>query len=75
MDLEEEFRDVPVARHRRVEDNLDPLGMRAVITIRGVRNIAARVTHTGRDDARAACGSDPACPRNILLREQRADAC
>ena len=27
------------------------LGMRAVITIRGVRNIAARVTHTGRDDA------------------------
>ncbi len=51
MDLEEEFQDVPVARHCRVEDNLDPLGMRAVITIRGVRNIAARVTHTGRDDA------------------------
>ena len=45
------IRDVPVARHCRVEDNLDPLGMRAVITIRGVRNIAARVTHTGRDDA------------------------
>ena len=72
VDLEEEFQDVPVARHCRVEDNLDPLGMRAVITIRGVRNIA-RVTH-GRDDA-GACGSDPACPRNILLREQRADAC
>ena len=51
VDLEEEFQDVPVARHCRVEDNLDPLGMRAVITIRGVRNIAARVTHTGRDDA------------------------
>ena len=48
VDLEEEFQDVPVARHCRVEDNLDPLGMRAVITIRGVRNIAARVTHGSR---------------------------
>ena len=44
VDLEENSGDVPVARHCRVEDNLDPLGMRAVITIRGVRNIAARVT-------------------------------
>ena len=77
VDLEEEFQDVPVARHRRVEDNLDPLGMRAVITIRGVPEyLAARVTHTGRDDAGPLAGSDPACPENILLlREQRADAC
>jgi hypothetical protein len=74
VDLEEEFQDVPVARHCRVEDNLDPLGMRAVITIRGVRNIAARVTHTGRDDAGPLADQIP-CPRNILLREQRADAC
>jgi hypothetical protein len=51
VDLKEVFQDVPVARHRRVEDDLDPLGMRAVIAISGVRNIAAGVTHTSRNDA------------------------
>ena len=48
--------------------------MRAVITIRGVRNIAARVTHTGRDDAGPLADQILHAPENILLREQRADA-
>ena len=52
MDLEEVLQDTPVAGHCRVEDDLDPLGVRAVIAVRGVGNIAAGVTNTCRDDAR-----------------------
>ena len=52
MDLEEVLQDIPVAGDRRVEDNLDSLGVRAVIAVGGIGNIAAGVTDTCRDDAR-----------------------
>ena len=51
MDLEEELEQVAVARHRRVEDDLDALGMGAVVAVGGVGDVTARVPDSGRDDA------------------------
>ena len=54
VDLEEEFEDFAEADLLRVEDDLDRLGVRAVIAIGGVRDVAAGVADAGRDHARIA---------------------
>src|SRR5262245_56019849 len=51
VDLEEELEDLPIAHHRRVEDDLDRLGMSAMIAIGSVRSSAARVANPGRHNA------------------------
>src|SRR5262249_35822998 len=51
MDLEEEFEDLPVAGLGRVEQNLDRLGMRAVVAIGRRRHVAAGIADPRRDDA------------------------
>ena len=51
MDLEEELQQRAVAQPRRVEDDLDRLGMRAVVAVGRVGHVAAAVAHAGRDDA------------------------
>jgi hypothetical protein len=51
VDLEEEFEDLAVADHRRIKDDLDPLGMGAVIAIGGIGDIAAGIAHPRRQDA------------------------
>nr|GEZ81630.1 hypothetical protein [Tanacetum cinerariifolium] len=48
MNLEKEFEDLAVADDRRIEDDFDGFGVVAMIEIRGIRCLAARVTHTGR---------------------------
>jgi hypothetical protein len=54
VDLEEELQQPAVTQHRRVEQDLDRLGVRAVIAVGRVRHVAAAVTDAGRDHARNA---------------------
>jgi hypothetical protein len=51
VDLEEELQQVTEGELVRVEDDLDGLGVAAVVPVRRVRHVAARVTHPGRDHA------------------------
>ena len=64
VDLEEELQQRAVADLRGIEDDLDRLGMGAVVAIGRVRHVAAGIADAGRDDARRSCGSGPACPRS-----------
>src|SRR3546814_5016943 len=52
VDLEEELEQLAVRRSLRIEDDLNRLGMRAVIAIGRVRHVAAGIADTGRNDAR-----------------------
>ena len=52
MDLEKEFQQVPVAELLRIKNDLDRLGMRSVIAIRRIRDIAACIAHPCRNHAR-----------------------
>src|SRR5918993_726560 len=51
VNLEEELQQVAVARRRRIEDDLDALGMVAMVAVGGVGDVTARVPDSGRDDA------------------------
>src|ERR1700729_973842 len=51
VDLEEELEQVPVGDAVRIEHDLDRLGMRAVVAISRVRNVAPRVANPRADDA------------------------
>ncbi|VXB37234.1 hypothetical protein CURTO8I2_180079 [Curtobacterium sp. 8I-2] len=51
VDLEEELQQVPVRDPGRVEDDLDRLGVVAVVAVRRVRHVAAGVADAGADDA------------------------
>src|SRR4051794_40159035 len=51
VDLEEELEDVAVGDLLGVEDDLDSFGMRAVVAIGRVGNVAAGVSDARRDDA------------------------
>ena len=51
VDLEEELEQVAIRQPLRIEDDLDRLGMRAVIAVRRVRHVAAAVADARRDDA------------------------
>jgi hypothetical protein len=51
VDLEEELQDLAVADDLGVEDDLDPLGMGAVVAVGRVGDVAAGIAHAGRDDA------------------------
>src|SRR4051794_34174105 len=53
VDLEEELEDVAVGDLLRVEDDLDRLGMRAVVAVGRVGDVAAGVSDARRDDAGA----------------------
>ena len=46
VDLEKEFQKLAVAEFFRVKIDLDRFGMRSVIAVRCVRDVAACVTHT-----------------------------
>ena len=52
VNLEKEFQNFAVADLRRVENNLDCFGVRAVIAVGRVGHIAAGVAHAGGDYAR-----------------------
>ncbi len=54
VDLEEEFQHLAIAGLRRVEDDLDRLGMGAVIAVGRVGHVAAGVADPRRQDARLA---------------------
>jgi hypothetical protein len=51
VDLEEELEQVPIRPFGRIEHDLDRLGMRAVVAVGGVGNVAAGIADAGRDDA------------------------
>ncbi len=83
MDLKEELEQAPVAQLRRIEDDLDCLGVRAVVAIGRVRHVAAAVADPGRDDAvhladqvlhapEAAAGEDCAFGRRAAHRTSSA---
>jgi hypothetical protein len=59
VDLEEEFQKVAEARLTRVERDLDRFRVRAVVAIRGVLDVAARVADPRRDDAGQAPHQSP----------------
>jgi len=50
VDLEEELQQVAEARLTRVERDLDRFRVRAVVAVRGVLDVAARVADPRRDD-------------------------
>jgi hypothetical protein len=52
VDLEEELQQVAVRPFGRIEDDLDRLGVRAVVAVGGVLHVAAGIADAGRDDAR-----------------------
>ncbi len=51
VDLEEELEQVAVGDPLRVEDDLDRLGVGAVVAVGRVRHVAARVSDARGDDA------------------------
>src|SRR5690606_35072765 len=51
VDLEEELQDAPVTDLLRIEDDLDALGVGAVVAVGGVGHVAAGVADAGLDDA------------------------
>ena len=51
VDLEEELEQLPIAEFGRIEHDLDRFGVGAVIAVRGVRHVAARIADARRDDA------------------------
>ena len=51
VDLEEKFQQLSKTDDLGIEDDLDGFGMVAVIAIGRIRNLAAAVTHPGRDHA------------------------
>src|SRR4051812_15413390 len=51
VDLEEELQDLAIADLRRIELDLDRLGMAAVVTVGGVRYVAAGITDARGDHA------------------------
>ena len=51
VDLEEELEEVAEAHLVGIEDDLDGLGVGAVLAVGGVGDVAARVADPGRDDA------------------------
>src|SRR3546814_18545369 len=51
VDLEEELQDPPVADLLGIEDDLDALGMGAVVAVGRVRHVAAGLADAGRADA------------------------
>jgi hypothetical protein len=51
MDLEEEFQQRAITGLRRIEEDLDRLGMIAVVAIGGVLDLAAGIADAGREDA------------------------
>ena len=53
MDLEEELQKIAVADLRRVEDDLDPFGMSAVVAIGSVGDVPAGIPNVGFQDAGA----------------------
>src|SRR3984957_13633848 len=53
MDLEEELEDLSVRGALGVKGDLDRLGVGAVVSIGGVRHVAAGITDPGREHARA----------------------
>ena len=78
VDLEEEFQQLAIADLGGIEDDLDRLGVGAVIAIGGVRHVAAGVADAGRDHARvaadqilhapeAAAGQNRAFCRHLML--------
>ena len=54
VDLEEELQQVPEGDLLGIEDDLDRLGVVAVVAVRGVRRVAAGVADAGGDHSRAA---------------------
>src|SRR5829696_7767030 len=50
VDLEEELEQLTVGGHLGVEDDLDRLGVGAVVAVGGVGDVAAGVAHPGRED-------------------------
>src|SRR6185437_2932671 len=66
MDLEEEFQQVPVGGLFRIEDDLDRLGMGAVVAVGRVRHVAAAVTDARRDHT--------GLPANEILHAPEASA-
>src|SRR4029077_13084181 len=51
VDLEEELEDVAIRRLLGIEDDLDRLGMRSVIPVRRVCDVASGVSHPRQEDA------------------------
>src|SRR5580765_3872651 len=51
VNLKEDFQQFTIADFRRIKENLDPLGMLAVIAIGGVWDLAPGIADTGRDNA------------------------
>src|SRR5262249_20979238 len=51
VDLEEVFQDPPVTDLLGIKGDLDALGMGAVVAVGRIRNVAARIAHTGLHDA------------------------
>src|SRR4030095_9376031 len=77
VDLEEELEDLPEADPFRIEVDLDRFGVVAVITVRRVRRVAARVPDARLDHARilakeilhapeATAGAHCAVDRHVL---------
>jgi len=54
MDLKEKLEQPPIADLPRIKNDLDRLGVSAVIAVRGVGNVAARVANPRADHARVA---------------------
>jgi hypothetical protein len=54
VDLEEKFQDFPEARNPGIEDDLDRLGVRAMIAIGCVRHVASGVPDAGGEDSALA---------------------
>src|SRR5690348_3501703 len=52
VDLEEKFQQLAIAGELRIEDDLDGLGVRAMVAIGGIRNVPAGVTDARGDHAR-----------------------
>src|SRR3546814_7565818 len=48
VDLEKEFEQLPIVELAGIEDDLDRLGMRAVVAIRGIGHIPAGIAQIGR---------------------------
>jgi hypothetical protein len=51
VNLEKEFEQCSIAELRRVEDDLYPFGVAAVVAVGGIRHVAARVSDARGDHA------------------------
>ena len=71
MNLEEELEQRPVTELVRIEDDLDRLGMGAVITVGRIGYVATRIADACRNRHQGSGEVGPACPKSNRLQELR----